>query len=144
MFQKSLEGQKWSFSKKFRGPLGYVLASSLVSKSRSEIQKSWPKIKKIKCFSEAPESYLNSFALIIKFRARFSHRFMHFLIFHIFDIFHIFPLHRAPKGPFKGLFGVPRARYGIQKGFQNGPFKGAARTFQADLIDKQSSTTSAR
>ena len=46
MFQKSLEGQTWSFSKKFRGPLGYVLASSVVSKSRSTIQKSWSKIKK--------------------------------------------------------------------------------------------------
>ena len=87
MFQKSLEGQKWSFPKKFWGPLGYILASSVVSKSRSKIQKSWPKIKQIKCFSEAPESYLNSFALIIKFRARFSHRFMHFFIFHIFHIF---------------------------------------------------------
>ena len=97
MFQKSLEGQKWSFSKKFWGPLGYVLASSLVSKRWSKNQKSWPKIKKIKCFSEAPESYLKSFRPKIKFRALFSHRFMHFFIFHIFRIF---SLHRAPLGPY--------------------------------------------
>ena len=97
MFQKSLEGQKWSFSKKFWGPLGYVLASSLVSKRWSKNQKSWPKIKKIKCFSEAPESYLKSFRPKIKFRALFSHRFMHFFIFHIFRIF---SLHRAPFGPY--------------------------------------------
>ena len=32
------------FSKKFWGLLGYVLASSLVSKSRSKIQKSWQNI----------------------------------------------------------------------------------------------------
>ena len=43
---KKFGGQKWSFSKKCWGPLGYVLASSVVSKSRSTIQKSWPKIKR--------------------------------------------------------------------------------------------------
>ena len=50
------------------------------------------KSKKIKCFSEAPESYLKSFRSRIKFRALFSHRFMHFIIFPIFHIFPIFPL----------------------------------------------------
>ena len=50
------------------------------------------KHQKIKCSSEAPESYLKSFALIIEFRALFSHWFMHFFIFLIFHIFPIFPL----------------------------------------------------
>ena len=68
-------------------------------KSGKKVNKSSKtKNQKIKCFSEAPESYLKSFALIIKFRALFSHRFMHFFIFHIFRIF---PLYRAPKGPFQ-------------------------------------------
>ena len=52
-----------------------------------KIKKRWPKIKKMKCFSEAPESYLKSFRPRIKFKALFSHRFMHFFIFHIFTIF---------------------------------------------------------
>jgi Ca2+-dependent lipid-binding protein, contains C2 domain len=39
MFQKSFGGQKWSFSKKFWGPLGYVLASSAVSKKGSKNEK---------------------------------------------------------------------------------------------------------
>ena len=70
---KKFWGSKMTFFQKFWGPLGYVLASSLVSKSRSKNQKSWSKIKKIKCFSEAPESLENSYALVIKFRALFSH-----------------------------------------------------------------------
>ena len=48
------------------------------------------KNQKIKCFSEAPESLENSYALIIKFIALFSHWFMHFFIFHIFLYFSIF------------------------------------------------------
>ena len=43
---KKMEGRKLNFSKKFRRPLGYVLAPSLVSKSRSKIQKSWQASKK--------------------------------------------------------------------------------------------------
>ena len=72
------------FSKKFWGPLGYVLASSLVSKRCSKNQKVC-QFSKIKCFSEVPESYLKSFAAKIKFIALFSHRFMHSFIFHVFD-----------------------------------------------------------
>ena len=41
MFQKSFGGQKWSFSKKFWGPLGYHLASSEVSTTR------WKKLKNL-------------------------------------------------------------------------------------------------
>ena len=72
------------FSKKFRGPLGYVLASSLVSQRWSKIRKSLHFFKKIKCFPEAPESYLKSFAPNITSIALFSHRFMHFHVFHVF------------------------------------------------------------
>ena len=56
------------------------------------------KIKKVgqtsekKCFSDAPESHLNSFEPKMKSRALFSHWFMHFFIFPIFHFFPIFPL----------------------------------------------------
>ena len=40
----------------------------------------------MKCFTEAPESYLNALAPIIKFTALFSHRFVHFPCFHMFYI----------------------------------------------------------
>ena len=92
---KKFGGSKMKFFQKVLGTLGYALASSLVSKSRSKNQKSLLFFKKMKCFSEAPESYLKSFALNIKFIALFSHWFMHFFIF---NIFRIFPFNRAPKG----------------------------------------------
>ena len=54
-FQKSCEGQICSFSNKFWVPLGYVLASSLVSKERSKNTK-----KSKKCPSQKLQNHMRS------------------------------------------------------------------------------------
>ena len=60
-----------------------ILHWRLVSRLKSEVLKSLF-FEEIKCFPEAPESYLDSFEPKIKFIALLSHRFMHFFIFQIF------------------------------------------------------------
>ena len=126
MFRKSFGGQKWSFSKKFGGPLGYHLASSEVSKTR------WKNIKnmffsKKKLVQNDVKWPPDEFPLIRKFIALFSSRFMHFLIFSYFSFFPLSQALHIPFGPLVLLNFVHqpyvgwRVKYGVgPKGVGNG------------------------
>ena len=98
MFRKSVGGQKWLFSKKFAGPLGYHLASSEVSETRSKNHKKNKKkcrlnrCKMTSWWEPYPQKIHISFLEL-------------FYAFFDFSIFSIFPPSQAPIYPFRALKG---------------------------------------
>ena len=81
MFQKCFEGQESSFSKKFWGPLGYVLASSLVSKKGWKNMKNQLFGRKKSSNQSDAESPPDHVPLVRKFISPQNDSFMHFSIF---------------------------------------------------------------
>ena len=80
--KKYFEGFRQSDFMYFSTPRGYTIDAPMFF------------VAFIKCFREAPESYLTLVAPIIKFIALFSHRFMHLgssYFPNIFGIFYIWP-----------------------------------------------------
>ena len=84
MFRKSFGGRKYVFSKKFWGCLGYVFASSLVSKKGWKNLKSQLFHRKTKLVRIDAESPPDHFPLIRKFRSLQNDCFMTFSFFHIY------------------------------------------------------------
>ena len=96
-------GQKWSFSKKFWGCLGYHLASSAVSGKGSKNLEKMFFFEKNKFDKSDVKWPPDENAVLRKFISFFSSCFMHFLFFSYFPFFPPCRLLYTPFGPLVSL-----------------------------------------